>query len=163
MGGHLPPARSFSTTAAASNYTRTLGWVDNGSSTVTVMQTIPGDADLSGAVGSSDLSVVMSHFGQAGVWATGDMDYNGFVGSSDMSIVLSHFGQSLPQTFNLSLYPNLSAEAISMLNAAGIKTVPEPGTIAILATGLLGLLVANWVGKMGILARKQPHFEQVSI
>ena len=119
----------FSTTAALSTNVG-LGWVDNGTS-VTVKPAVYGDADLNGAVGSSDLSIVLSNFGKAGVWATGDFDYNGTVGSSDLSIVLANFGQTLPASYNVASYTNLDAAAIDMLNAAGIKTVPEPGTLAL--------------------------------
>ena len=127
----------FSTTAALSTNVG-LGWVDNGTS-VTVKPAVYGDADLNGAVGSSDLSIVLSNFGKAGVWATGDFDYNNTVGSSDLSIVLTNFGQTLPSTFNVASYTNLDAAAISMLNAAGIETVPEPSTLILLALGLIGV------------------------
>ena len=62
------------------------------------LNVLPGDADLNGAVGSSDLSIVLADFGKAGDWSDGDFDGNGVVGSSDLSTVLANFGKTLPMT-----------------------------------------------------------------
>jgi T5SS/PEP-CTERM-associated repeat protein/autotransporter-associated beta strand protein len=119
-----------------------LGWMDDGSA-VTVKLAVYGDADLSGTVGASDLSTVLTNFGLPGVWSTGDFDYSGVVGASDLSTVLTNFGQTLPSYLNISPY-HLNADAIGVLTGAGIEVVPEPGTLILLAAGLIGLVAYVW-------------------
>jgi T5SS/PEP-CTERM-associated repeat protein/autotransporter-associated beta strand protein len=135
-------AKIFSSTAGTINCG--LGWIDDTTNKqVNIMYTIYGDADLSGVVGASDLSTVLTNFGKPGVWSDGDFDYSGVVGASDLSAVLTNFGQSPPSSLNISPY-NLNPEAIGILNAAGITVVPEPGTLALLAAGLIGLIAYAW-------------------
>ena len=92
-GVHVRPI--FSSTATNSTG---LGRTDNTWYTpnqLTIARAMYGDADLNGAVGSSDLSILFTNFGRSGMtWSQGDFDYNGVVGSSDMSILFSHFGSS---------------------------------------------------------------------
>jgi T5SS/PEP-CTERM-associated repeat protein/autotransporter-associated beta strand protein len=135
-GSKFASGRIFSSTCGTT--TCGLGWVDNGSA-VTVKIAVYGDADLSGVVGASDLSTVLTNFGLAGVWSTGDFDYSGIVGASDLSAVLTNFGQTLPTNLNISPY-HLDADAIGILTAAGITAAPEPGTLALSAIGVIGLL-----------------------
>jgi autotransporter-associated beta strand protein/T5SS/PEP-CTERM-associated repeat protein len=126
----------YSSTAGTTTYG--LGWVDDGSA-VTVKIAMYGDADLSGVVGASDLSAVLTNLGQAGTWSAGDFDYSGVVEASDLIAVLTNFGQTLPTSLNISPY-HLDPEAIGMLTSAGITVVPEPGMLALLAMGLIGLI-----------------------
>jgi fibronectin-binding autotransporter adhesin len=130
----------YSSTAGTTTYG--LGWVDDGNA-VTVKIAVYGDADLSGVVGASDLSTVLTNFGLAGTWSTGDFDYSGIVGASDLSAVLTNFGQTLPSSLDVSPY-HLDADAIRALTAAGITVVPEPNTLALLTMGLVGLLAYVW-------------------
>jgi hypothetical protein len=138
---HFTSGRIFTSTAGGTSLFG-LGWVDYGSA-VTVKIAVYGDADLSGAVGASDLSIVLTNFGLAGVWSTGDFDYSGVVGASDLSAVLTNFGQTLPTSLDISPY-NLDADAIGALTAAGITVVPEPGMLVLLTAGLIGLLAYVW-------------------
>jgi hypothetical protein len=138
--GKFASGQIFSSTAGTTTYG--LGWIDDGSA-VTVKIAVYGDADLSGVVGASDLSAVLTNFGLAGVWSTGDFDYSGIVGASDLSTVLTNFGQTLPSSLDISPY-HLDADAIRALGAAGITVVPEPGTLALLAAGLIGLIAYAW-------------------
>jgi hypothetical protein len=45
----------------------------------------------------------------------------------------------MPPSLNISPY-HLDADAIGALTAADIAVVPEPGTLALLAGGLVGLV-----------------------
>jgi fibronectin-binding autotransporter adhesin len=139
-GSKFASGQIFSSTCGTTTYG--LGWVDDGSA-VTVKIAVYGDADLSGVVGASDLSTVLTNFGLAGVWSTGDFDYSGIVGASDLSAVLTNFGQTLPTSLDISPY-HLDADAIRALGAAGIAVVPEPGTLALLAAWLIGLIAYAW-------------------
>lgn len=56
---------------------------------------ILGDANLDGAVGYADLSILMSHFGQSGNWTDGDFNYDGWVDATDYIIIKQHNGQSV--------------------------------------------------------------------
>ena len=100
-----------------------LGWADDGSSAVTVMYTLYGDADLNGTVNGADLNTVLSNYNQTGMdWDQGDFDYNGTVNGADLNTVLSNYNQSLS------------------VGAA----VPEPSTLLLAAAGLAGLLAYGW-------------------
>lgn len=150
----------YTSTGNAAGYG--LGWKDNTiSKTVTVQVVVWGDADLSGTVGSSDLSALLAGWGGTGTnatWAKGDFNYDGVVGSVDLSTLLAHWGESLPESYSLddsgfdsisssldiSRY-NIDAEAISLLNSHGIQTVvPEPGSLTMLAAGIIGMLGYVW-------------------
>ena len=82
----------------------------------------PGDANGDGKVDINDLTVVLSNFGRTGcAWSQGSMDGDstGKVDINDLTIVLSNFGVTY---------------------GAGIKAVPEPSIIVLLAIGVIGLL-----------------------
>ena len=92
---------------------------------------------------SDDLIKVLTNYNQAGIWSTGDFTYDDLVNSDDLIKVLTNYNQTIPAGFSVD-GAGLDAPAIALLNGAGIKTVPEPGTIALLAAGLLGLLAYAW-------------------
>jgi hypothetical protein len=84
---------------------------------------LTGDANLDGKVDINDLTIVLAHFGQTGTtWTKGEFTGDGTVDINDLTIVLARFGQS------------------SGSSAAGISAAPEPGTLVLLAGGMLGLL-----------------------
>ena len=88
--------------------------------------TLPGDANLDGKVDVNDLTIVLTDFGRSGmIWSQGDFNGDGKVDVNDLTILLSNFSQSLGSP------------------AGGMSSVPEPGALAVLATGLLGLLAVG--------------------
>jgi hypothetical protein len=82
----------------------------------------PGDANRDGVVNIEDLSKVLANYDKNGMtWDDGDFNGDGKVDISDLSNLLSNYDK----TFTAS---------------AGVKAVPEPGTLALLAAGLVGLV-----------------------
>ncbi len=111
----------FQSSTASSS--RGLGWTDNtGTSKINVAYTVYGDTNLDGTTNFTDLSKLLSKYGQTGkVWADGDTNYDGVVNFTDLSKMLSTYGQSVG-----TLTPS-----------------PEPSSVALLLT--LAGLVRAWV------------------
>jgi fibronectin-binding autotransporter adhesin len=111
----------------------TLGWTDNTTaSQVTIMATYAGDADLSGTTNVADLTLLLNNYNKTGmVWANGDFNYDGTVNVADLTALLNNYNKSVGGSV---------AAGLSM----GGSAVPEPGTIPLLSTGLLGLLAYAW-------------------
>jgi hypothetical protein len=109
--------------STASTTGLSLGWIDNPAmDTLTVMATYAGDLNLDGIVNDSDLNIWMTFAGSGTTWQTGDANYDGVVNGIDLDLLKASIG--LPQL------------------AGGIVGVPEPGSLAMLVAGLLGLLAS---------------------
>ena len=139
---------------------------------VTVVSTLAGDVNLDGSTNLNDLGIVLANYNTTGdTWATGDLNYDGKTNLNDLGIVLANYNGSLPslsptmladldlagldlvQSFGLAAHakalqhggPVMPSDAGPMsLSGGGPGVVPEPGTLALLAAGLLGLLAYAW-------------------
>ena len=112
-----------------------------------LVQALYGDCTLDGTVNGTDLAKVLADWGKTGqTWTQGDFNYDGVVNGTDLAKLLANWGKSMPTGIVIdgAAYPNLDSGAISMLRGAGITVVPEPGTLALLAAGLIGLLAYAW-------------------
>jgi hypothetical protein len=92
-----------------------------------------GDANLDGVVNDDDVTIIGATYAP-GVpqpsWALGDFDYNGFVDDADVTLLGAFYDPSAAP-----LVP--PAEP-----GASVVAVPEPGTIALLAAGLIAIAMA---------------------
>ena len=89
---------AITSTAAknAVNHTTAIGYadfadgsgVDTTPNTVELKYTLYGDANLDGAVNSSDLQILLFSLNQPGAWDTGDFNYDNQVNSADLQVLL---------------------------------------------------------------------------
>jgi len=121
-GTHFNVGKFQSTTADSHHG---LGWRDSATaSQVTVAYTYYGDATLNGTVDISDLAALGQNWNLSGKnWDQGDFNYDGKVDISDLALLGQHWNQSIP---------------------GFSQVVPEPGTLAMLAAGLIGLVAYAW-------------------
>jgi hypothetical protein len=87
---------------------------------------LPGDANHDYAVDMSDLSIVLTNFDKTNMtWSQGDFTYDGTTDIADLSIVLANYDRTVRAS-------------------GGIKTVPEPSTLVLLGTFVMGLLAYSY-------------------
>jgi autotransporter-associated beta strand protein len=107
----------------------TLGCVDDTTGqTVTVMVTYPGDFNLDGVVNAKDQAIWAKNAFSGSTWQQGDANGDGVVDGLDRDLLFVH--------------TNLPALG-GVRPASGFSPVPEPGTLALLAAALIGLLAYN--------------------
>jgi len=101
---------------------------------VLVKFTLFGDANMDGAVGAQDVSLLYQNLGSASgkTWKDGDFNYDGAVGAQDVSLLYQNLGQFAPAA--------PAGAPAGGIDFGGVAAVPEPGTLGALAIGGLGLL-----------------------
>jgi len=93
--------------------------------TVSLHSLLAADADLDGDVDFGDYMVLEAWFGGPGDWSKGDFDFDGDVDFGDYMILEAAFGD------------RAGGESAAM-------NIPEPGTLAMLIIGSVGLLAYGW-------------------
>jgi hypothetical protein len=112
-------------------------------SQLTIEFAMYGDGNLDGATDLADLTTLLADYNQPGDWSKGDFNYDGMVNVADLRVLLRNFDRASGVTVAIG---NADPEAANLLCSAGFgfSPVPEPGTLAMLAGGLVGLLAYAW-------------------
>jgi hypothetical protein len=111
----------------------TSGWSNREADVVAVTSTYSCDFNLDGSIDASDLRIWYVNAGMDGsnvTWQMGDANCDGYIDLADFDLWLEQSFQTWPVDGSLHL-----------AGAAGSRAaVPEPGTLGLLAVGLIGLL-----------------------
>jgi len=110
----------------------------HGDALVEVRATKVGDLNLDGTVSISDFIDLAAHFNGSGGWQEGDLNFDGTVSISDFIDLASNFNTS----YSGEVFPISASDETMLANfAASIgASVPEPGTLGVIAVGAFGLL-----------------------
>ena len=102
---------------------------DTATHQVTVMATYAGDFNLDGVVDNQDRAIWFANAFTGATWQQGDANGDGAVDGLDRDILFAHIG-----------LPSLATGE----STSSVAPAPEPGTLALLAAGLLALLAYGW-------------------
>jgi hypothetical protein len=94
-----------------------------------VTYTVPGDADLDGAVDFNDFLSLQNAYGSSGDWAQGDFNFDGVVDYSDYLILQADYG--------------LSLSGGAVMAAPYLAPLPEPASLSLLALATTALLAGR--------------------
>jgi autotransporter-associated beta strand protein len=121
----------ITSSAAATQGERAVGWLDNGDGSFTVAFAAAGDWNLNGVVDFDDVvqfvSANLYDTGLPAMWADGDYDYNGVV---DFDDVVASVSANLFDTGPYNAPPAGSGLSLAA-GPSGIVAVPEPPTSAL--------------------------------
>ena len=106
---------------------------------------LPGDANLDGTVDILDLAILAANYRKqvTGGWLQGDFNNDGVVDVNDLALLAANYRHSYASDV-VPAFDGLDAQAIELLSLAGVTAVPEPGTLMLLGTALIGLLGYAW-------------------
>ena len=90
------------------------------------MATYAGDFNLDGVVDNADMDIWKMNFGGGTDWQMGDANYDGVINGLDRDLWQQNLGKPALQ------------------GSGAAAAVPEPGTLAMLVAGLIGLLAYAW-------------------
>ncbi|MGO9115610.1 MAG: autotransporter-associated beta strand repeat-containing protein [Thermoguttaceae bacterium] len=135
------------TSSAANAYPlqTSIGFTFNASTgKLVIAAAIPGDTDLSGVVNNADRDTFVADFGKtvpAGVsnWQFGCFNYGTTVNNADRNIFVSNFGNASFPSVQIGGGPVSNPDMVAGggVAASTVAPVPEPGTLALLAAGLV--------------------------
>ena len=115
-----------------------LGYIDNGSSKITIEPMLAGDADHNGTVNASDLGALGLHWHQTSQpWAAGDFNYDGTVNASDLGALGLNWHKVWVPSFPSDI------DGLPGLPAFSSVVVPEPGSFVLAGLGRPGLCGAD--------------------
>ncbi len=128
-------ATGITSSAAAAQSERAVGWLNNGDGSFTVAFGAAGDWNLNGVVDFDDVvqfvSANLYDTGLPATWADGDYDYNGVVDFDDVVASVS------ANLFDTGPY-NTAPGSLALLDfAGGVAAVPEPATWVLVAVGAI--------------------------
>ena len=88
----------------------------------------PGDASTNGFVDFSDLSTLLLHYNQPGIFTDGDFNTTGVVDFSDLSLLLLHYNQPSAPLAAAAPVPEPTSLALAVLlfAAIGLQKVVRP-------------------------------------
>jgi hypothetical protein len=115
--------------------THSIGYADDGASSITLIATVKGDANLDGTVDADDLALTDRGFANAGtVWTQGDFNYDGIINEADYLIIDTSYLAAHPAspTFLAARDAQFGSDYVASL----LTAVPEPTTLTLLAAAL---------------------------
>ena len=105
---------------------QTLGYGDDGSA-VSIVATLPGDANLNGTVDFNDFLVLQNNFGSTATrFDQGNFNYDGSTDFNDFLVLQNHFGQSVAGAPAATV---TAAQVAAIRAFAATAAVPEPAGV----------------------------------